>query len=174
MYLSHGKWSNDNVTIKKHLHLKRSCMLSETLPPVGTKPRTQHLVKTDTEKGSNCHLIIIYPLTARVTGAPQVISQPVSSIFPFSTASLGLGELQDRPFPDVVFPPLPLSILSSSTFTVPCKIVLARPDERETCPYNCNLHLFTMVRSSCGPTACWILAQISSLVTMSLYEISSI
>ena len=30
-------------------------------------------------------------------------------------------------------------------FAVPCKIVLARPDERETCPYHCNLRLFTMV-----------------------------
>ena len=36
-------------------------------------------------------------------------------------------------------------------FTVPCKMVLARPDERETCPYHCSLHLFAMVRRpSCG------------------------
>ena len=27
-------------------------------------------------------------------------------------------------------------------FTVPCKMVLARPDERETCPYHCCLLLF--------------------------------
>ena len=33
-------------------------------------------------------------------------------------------------------------------FTVSCKMVLARPDERETCPYHCNLRLFTMVRWS--------------------------
>ena len=39
-------------------------------------------------------------------------------------------------------------------FTVPCKMVLARPDERETRPYHCSLRLFTMVRSSCGPIAC--------------------
>ena len=50
-------------------------------------------------------------------------------------------------------------------FTVPCKIVLARPDEQETCPYHFSLHLFTMVRSSCCLIACWILAQASSLVT---------
>ena len=37
-------------------------------------------------------------------------------------------------------------------FTVPCKMVLARPDERETWPYHCSLCLFTMVRrSSCDP-----------------------
>ena len=60
-------------------------------------------------------------------------------------------------------------------FTVPCKIVLARPDERETLPYHCSLRLFTMVRkSSCGPIACWNLARTSSLVAWSLYEMRSI
>ena len=42
-------------------------------------------------------------------------------------------------------------------FTVPCKMVLARPDELETWPYHCSLRLFTIVRrSSCCPIACWI------------------
>ena len=60
-------------------------------------------------------------------------------------------------------------------FTVPCKMVLARPDEQETWPYYCSLCLFTIVRrSSCGPIACWILAWTSSLVTLSLYEMCSI
>ena len=37
-------------------------------------------------------------------------------------------------------------------FTVPCKMVLARPGKRETCPYYFSLRLFRMVRrSSCGP-----------------------
>ena len=45
-------------------------------------------------------------------------------------------------------------------FTAPCKMVLARPDERETWPYHCSSRLFTMVsRFSCGPIACWILAR---------------
>ena len=44
-------------------------------------------------------------------------------------------------------------------FTVPCKMVLARPDERETCPYHFSLRLFTMVsRSSCGLIVCWLCA----------------
>ena len=61
------------------------------------------------------------------------------------------------------------------SFTVPCKMVLARPDERETWPYHCSLRLFAIVRrSSCGPIACWILARTSSLVTWSLYEMCSI
>ena len=59
---------------------------------------------------------------------------------------------------------LPPSIVS-------CKMVWARPDERETCPDHFSLRLFAMVkRSSCGPIACWILAQTSSLITWSLYE----
>ena len=41
-------------------------------------------------------------------------------------------------------------------FTVPCKMVLARLDERETWPYHCSLPVFTMVkRSSCGPIGIW-------------------
>ena len=60
------------------------------------------------------------------------------------------------------------------SFTVHCKMVLTKPDERETCPYHCSLRLFTMVRSLCGPIACWILTRTSSLVTWSLYEMRSI
>ena len=60
-------------------------------------------------------------------------------------------------------------------FTVPCKMILARSDKREPCPYYCRLRLFTMVRrSSCGPIACCILARTSSLVTWFLYEMRSI
>ena len=60
-------------------------------------------------------------------------------------------------------------------FTVPCKMVLARPDERETWPYHSSLRLFTKVRRSLsGLIACWILARTSPLVTWSLYEMCSI
>ena len=60
-------------------------------------------------------------------------------------------------------------------FTVSCKMVLARPDEQETCVYHFSLHLFTIVRRSlCGPIARWILSRTSSLVTWSLYEMRSI
>ena len=61
------------------------------------------------------------------------------------------------------------------SFTVPCKMVLARPDERETWSYHCSLCLFTMVRRSlCGLIAYLIFAWTSSLVTWSLYEMYSI
>ena len=70
-----------------------------------------------------------YQLTVGVIGAPQIISQPaiqepsiiiiINQFPPFSPVShcpLGLGKLQACPFPDVVFPPLPLSALSSYPF----------------------------------------------------------
>ena len=108
-----------------------------------------------------------------VVGAPQITSQPVFSIFlcfpllsgTWRTPGLSLMSSSRLFFYlPCVLPPL----------TVPCKIVLARPDERETCPYHCSLCLFTMVGFLCGPIACWILAWTSSLVTWSLYEMRSI
>ena len=56
-------------------------------------------------------------------------------------------------------------------WTAPCRIVLASPDDRVTCPYF-SLRLFTAVwRSSYGWTAFPILSFTSSLVMWSLYEI---
>ena len=116
-----------------------------------------------------------YPLTARTIEAPQMISQPVFSIFPCSLLPSGTWRTPGLSIPDVIFPSLLLSALSSCRFTVPCKTVLARPCERETCPYYFSLRLFTVIRRfSCGSIACWILARISSLVTWSLYEMRSI
>ena len=98
---------------------------------------------------------IIYPLTVRVLGAPQMISQPVSSFWDSENS---------RPVHSLMLSShlfLSLSCLLPP-FTVPCNMVLARPDERETWPYHCRLRLFTLVRrSSCGPIACWTLARTS-------------
>ena len=58
-------------------------------------------------------IIIINPLTARVV---KMILQPVFSIFPCSPLPSGTCQLQACPFPDVVFPPLPLSALSFFPF----------------------------------------------------------
>ena len=118
-------------------------------------------------RGCNCSYCggssFIYPLTAGLVGAPQRTPQPVSFIVLCSPLLSDTSHL---------FFCLPGLLLP---FTVPCKMVLARPDEREIYPHHCSLRLFTMVRrSSCGPIACWILAQTSSLVTWSLYEMRSI
>ena len=50
-------------------------------------------------------IIIIYPLTPGVIGAPQMISQ-FSPFFPVLHYPLGPAKLQACPFPNVVFPPL--------------------------------------------------------------------
>ena len=89
-------------------------------------------LKADSGTESSSSIIIINPLTARVVGAPELMLQPVFSIFPCSPLPLGLAELQACPFPDVVFPPLPLSASLLPPFTVPCKMFLARPNERGT------------------------------------------
>ena len=91
--------------------------------PIGRNQLVTHGLRLDEMP----FIIIINPLTARVVGAPQMILQPDFSIFPCSSLPSGTCR---TPFPDVVFPPLPLSALSP--FTVPCKMVSARPDERET------------------------------------------
>ena len=68
-------------------------------------------------------IIIINPLTARVVGAPQMISQPVFSISPVLHFPLGLAELQACPFlvlSSHLFLCLPCLL---TPFTVPCKMV---------------------------------------------------
>ena len=110
----------------------------------------QYINKQEHDHWTTISIIIItYPSTARVVGAPQMISHPVSSILPCSPLPSGTWLTRCPPTSSslclVFFPP----------FTVPCNMVLARPDERETWPYHCSLRLFTMVRSSsCGSIAC--------------------
>ena len=119
--------------------------------------------------------ISICSLTARVVWAQQMISQPVSSIFLFSTALCNVANSRPVHFLMLSFRLFFCLPCLFPPFTVPYKMVLARPEEWETCPYHCSLHLFTMVRrSSCGPIACWILTRTFSLVTWSLYEMRSI
>ena len=51
-------------------------------------------------------------------------------------------------------------------FTVPCKMVLARPDEREIWPYQCSLRLFTIVRRSSLHTGTWTLQSVGTSATL--------
>ena len=49
-------------------------------------------------------------------------------------------------------------LVFSPPLTVPCKMVLARPDERETCPYYCSLRLLRWSGDLCGvrlPAGSW-------------------
>ena len=108
-------------------------------------------------------LHLIYPLTARFARAPQIDFAP--SFLHFSLFSTALWHFANsRPVHSLMLSSLLFLCLHClhSPFTVPCKMVLARPDSWETCPYHFSLRLFTMVRrSSCGPIARWILARTS-------------
>ena len=56
-------------------------------------------------------------------------------------------------------------------FTVPCRIVFAKPENFETWPNHLSFRFLTRVRSSSySPMDAWIFLQISSLVTWSLYK----
>ena len=56
-------------------------------------------------------------------------------------------------------------------FTVPCRIVFAKPEDLETWPNHLSFRFLTRVRSSSYcPMAAWIFLPTSSLVTWSLYE----
>ena len=56
-------------------------------------------------------------------------------------------------------------------FTVPCRIVFAKPEDLETWPNHLSFRFLTRVRSSSySPMAAWIFLRTSSLVTWSLYE----
>ena len=127
-------------------------------------------------KSQNNFIIFFYPLTAMVIEAPQMISQPVSSIFPYYSTALwdlvNSGPVHPLMMSSHLFLYLPCLL---PPFTAPCTDEMARPDEWDTWPYHCSLHLFTMIRwSSCGLIACWILAHTSSLVTWSLYQMHNI
>ena len=112
-------------------------------------------------------IIIINPLRARVVEAPQMISQPVSSIFLCSPLPSGTWQTPDLSI--VVFPPL---LLSAFVF-FPLSLCLARwflPDLMN----GRHVHATAVCVSLCGPIACRILAWTSSLVTWSLCEMHSI
>ena len=75
---------------------------------------------------------LICPLTAKVVGAPRMISQPVFSIFPFSTAFWDLANSKPVHSPMLssrLFFCLPCLL---PLFTVPCKMVSARPDKPDS------------------------------------------
>ena len=51
-------------------------------------------------------------------------------------------------------------------FTMPCRIVFAKPEDLETWPNHLSFHFLTRVRSlSYSPMAAWIFLRTSSLVT---------
>ena len=88
--------------------------------------------------------------------------------FPVFHCPMGLGELQACPFPDVVFPPLFLSALSSSPFR--CKLQDGSGQTWWTWDMTILLQFASLYHGQevfVCPIACWILARTSSLVNSS-------
>ena len=85
-------------------------------------------------------IIIICPLTVRVVGAPQMIWQPDSSIFPV------LSGTWRTPGLDVFLPLLLLPARFLPPFHGALPRGFARPDQGEKWPYHCSLPLFTIVK----------------------------
>ena len=87
-------------------------------------------------------IIIIYSLTARVVG--RTTDDFATSFLHFPLFSTAIWDLANsRPVHSLMlsshlFLCLPCLL---PPFTVPSKMVLARPDERETWPYHCSLRL---------------------------------
>ena len=121
-----------------------------------------------------CTCICTYPAVSDRALGRHRRCNPLPPIYFVISFSYGVAKLQPCPFSDVVFPTLLLSAPSSPPCTVPCKIVLASPDDLDTCPNHFNLRFFTVVKiSSWGPMACLILSLTASLVMWSLYEMPS-
>ena len=85
---------------------------------------------------------------------------------PFFCCPLTLGTLRTSGL-SIPWCCLPTSFSASLVF-FPFHCALQDSFERKTCPYYFCLCIFTMIRSSCGFMACWILAWTS----WSLYEIT--
>ena len=109
---------------------------------------------------ATCHyhmlIIIIYPVTTKVVGAPQIILQPVSSIFPCSPLPSGTRWTPGLSIPWCCLP----TCSSVCLIFFPLSLCLARwfwqdlMNGRHVHTTDCSLRLFTMVRRSlCGPIA---------------------
>ena len=147
---------------------------------VSSKATAEHQTKrlVDSEQNLGAHLSShLSNISLNCKGRWGTTDDFTTSLLNFSLFSTALWDLENsRPVHSLMlsshlFLCLPCLL---PLFTVPCKMVLARPDEQEIWPYHCSLCLFTMVRSSSAPIACWILAWTSLLVTWSFYEMHSI
>ena len=90
----------------------------------------------NTESCNSHHLISSHLISSHLSlnregrwGTTDDFTTSFLHFFPILHCPLGLGELLTCPFPDVVFPPLPLSALSCSTPPLHKKLALIK-----TCP----------------------------------------
>ena len=104
----HGATKSVGITTSCQLHslpyLKTNVTSGQTPSQVNTHIHNSFHVSNDTQVKSTSFIIIIIiinisPLTARVVGAPQIILQPISSIFPCSPLPFGTWQTPSLPIP---------------------------------------------------------------------------
>ena len=120
----------------------------------------------------NIYSILFYPIT--LEGRRGTTDEFATIPFHLDLFSAALVELaKSIPVHSLIlsshlFFCLPLFLFP---FTVPCRIVFAKPEDLETWPHHLSFCFLTRVRSSSySPMAAWIFLRTSSLVTWSLYE----
>ena len=124
------------------------------------------------KKKSPYYSILFYPIT--LEGRRGTTDEFATTPFHLDLFSAALVELaKSIPVHSLIlsshlFFCLPLFLFP---FTVPCRIVFAKPEDLETWPNHLSFRFLTRVRSSSySPMAAWIFLRTSSLVTWSLYE----
>ena len=124
------------------------------------------------DKWHAIYFVLFYPIT--LEGRQGTTDEFATTPFHFILFSAALVELaKSIPVHNLIlsshlFFCLPLFLFS---FTVPCMIVFAKPEEPETWPNHLSFRFLIRVRSSSySQIAAWIFLRTSSLVTWSLYE----
>ena len=126
---------------------------------------------------NRCHTILsilFYPITLEGRrGTTQEFATIPFHLDLFSAALVELAKsipVRSLIFSSHLFFCLPLFLFS---FTVPCKIVFAKPEDLETWPNHLRFRFLTRVRrSSYPPMAAWIFLRTCSLVTWSYMKCS--
>ena len=155
-------------------HTQMLCMdKKQSLTGIDTQAKSSICCCTSTfDDGSYLRLFLFYPIT--LEGRRGTTDEFATIPFHLVLFSAVLVELAKSI-------PVHFLILSSHRFfclplfrfpfTVPCRIVFARPEDLETWPNHLSFRFLTRVRSSSySPMAVWIFLRTSSLVTWSLYE----
>ena len=124
----------------KHLHLQTITYVCKTERQQTPSP-TDNYIYMWNRKATNT---FTYPLTAEGVGAPQMTSQSVSFIFFCSPLPAFWYSVNSRPVHSLMlsfhlFFCLPCLL---PPFIVPCKMVLVKSGEQETCPHHFSLRLF--------------------------------
>ena len=148
--------------------------------PTHHKTIARHILLTDLLNKSDSmslafYSILFYPIT--LEGRRGTTDEFATIPFHLDLFSAALVELaKSIPVHSLIlsshrFFCLPLFLFP---FTVPCRIVFAKPEDLETWPNHLSFRFLTRVRSSSySPMAVWIFLRTSSLVTWSLYEMFS-